>query len=165
MWWEKLINSASIAHKGGGGGGGNKKKPTDPAPDGKPVYPNLPTSITFAPYLPGHQDALAQQMSQGYGAPPQEYLNQMNNLYQETTLPVLHEPVGRTQDALASGDWNMPAETYTTGSFAMDDILGIPSSLPSAFTSDGEPVTPTAPVKKKKKKKYDPFNGQGRPEK
>ncbi|MCP4182315.1 MAG: hypothetical protein GY761_03225 [Hyphomicrobiales bacterium] len=135
MWWETLINSASVAHKGGGGGGGsNSKKKTSPKQGNKPVYPNLPTSITFSPYLPGHQEALAQQMSQGYGAPPQEYLDQMNNLYQDTTMPVLHEPVGRTKSILANKNWNKPDEAYTTGSFALDSLLGLPSAKPGSFT-------------------------------
>jgi len=55
---------ASVARKGGGGGGrgggGDPKTPATPNP-----YPNLPTPATFQPYMPGPQQAWADQMSLG----------------------------------------------------------------------------------------------------
>lgn len=123
--------------KGGNKNNSSSSAPVEVTPDGKPVYPNLPETMTFSAYSPGQQEALTSQMQRGYGTVPEDMQTHMDQTTADMTIPRLHEPITVTQKALESGDWNMPDQNYSTGSFALDALLGLPSAQPEAFTPGG----------------------------
>ncbi len=125
--------------KGGSNKSSSSSSATPAEQTGKPVYPNLPDALTFDAYMPGQQEAIANQIHQGYGVVPEEMQTHMDQTTADMSIPRLYEPLTVTQDALKSGDWNMPDENYTSGSFALDALLGLPSAQPSAFTPGGVP--------------------------
>lgn len=128
--------------KGGSGGGDPQVDPTT----GKPIYPNLPGQMQFDAYMPGQKEALTSQLQAGYGSLPKDMNTHMGQTTADMTIPRLREPISVTQEALKSGDWNMPDQNYSTGSFALDALLGLPSAQPAAFTPGGVVPTPVPKV-------------------
>jgi len=47
----------------------------------------------------------------------------MDGMYRETQVPMLNEPI--TQTMAGMKEFDDPAEGYSTGSFALDALLGI----------------------------------------
>jgi len=63
----------------GGGSGGSKKK-TETKKD-EPVIPGTGPMMTQQPFMPGMDNALAQQLAMGYGGDPATYLAQLMQTY------------------------------------------------------------------------------------
>jgi len=76
-----------------GGNSGNQPLQTQTAeavPSGIPASDPLQMQ-TFPAFSPGQQGLLAQQMQQGFGGSPQDYINAMS-FYRDTQTPVINRP-------------------------------------------------------------------------
>jgi hypothetical protein len=75
-------------------GGSSKNQPlqtqtAEAAPSG---IPSGPVQMqTFPAFSPGQQGLLAQQMQEGFGGSPQDYINAMS-FYRDTQVPVINRP-------------------------------------------------------------------------
>jgi hypothetical protein len=72
------INNSTLA----GMFGGKLPQPTSPAaPDGLPAYLGGGQSMTYPQAMPGQLEAIAAQLSAGFGQPASAYMQQMDALY------------------------------------------------------------------------------------
>lgn len=70
------------------GGGGKKDKGGTPAP----AVPAAPASQTFAPFMPGFDQQIAQQLGMGFGQDPNAILAQLSAMFrpvQAAPAPVI----------------------------------------------------------------------------
>lgn len=105
--WPSEQEIAALKQNGGTGGGGGGGGPTGGNSAGSPMltsptapfdplaalYARMPQQAQFQPFMPGQQNAIAQQLSQGYGAPAQDYMAQMNQIYRPMNLTQMSEPL------------------------------------------------------------------------
>lgn len=68
--------------------GGGSKKPAYQPLSSQIEEPNLVVKkMKYPAFYPGHKEALAEQMTAGYGAPVEENMGLLNQLFQATRLP------------------------------------------------------------------------------
>lgn len=170
------MQQAQTATASGGGSGGKSVgnmllSPTAPYNPAAPMYGNMPSQMQFPAFLPGQQQAIAQQLSQGYGAPAQSYMGQMNKVYSPVNLTQMQEPLTQTMRAFGlqhtgkpgmieamSGGFNPQGYQQwgqSTGSPWLDAMFG----LNAAQGVPGKGGTAPAPVDPKKKKKSQAATG------
>lgn len=70
-------------------GGSSKKSSTDSA--ATTPTPQQPT-MTVQPFMPGMQQALADQLAMGYGQQPADIMAYLSNIYKPMTLPDYSKP-------------------------------------------------------------------------
>jgi hypothetical protein len=127
-----------------------------------PAYGGMPQQVNFPAFMPGQQEGIAQQLSQGYGASPQSYMDQMNALYRPVNMTQLSEPLTASMRAWGlkpsgrpgvveprDGGFN-PSDFQQygmqTGSPWLDAMFGLQAQM-------GVPGATPAPVVDPKKKK------------
>lgn len=130
---------------------------------GAPVYGNMPMGVNMPAFMPGQQEAIANQLSQAYGQPASAYQQQMGQVYAPMNTTRLFEPITTTARAFGMehagkpGQWEtdkkdgMNPEGYQqwgmdTNSPWLNQIFGLKPGLP-----DPAAVVPEE-VKKKKTK-------------
>lgn len=76
------------------GGGGSKKKssPKDKTSDAVPAYLGGGVNTTFPQAMPGQLEAIAAQLSAGYGKPQATNMAFLDNLYSPMNVPMLPAP-------------------------------------------------------------------------
>lgn len=85
--------------------------------------------MTFQPHFPGALDAIASQLSQGFGGN-----FSFGDLYRPMDIPTFNEPISSTQAALA--DKKKKYAAPNTGIPSLDAILAKPITLPSDKDKD-----------------------------
>lgn len=78
-------------------GGGSKKKKSssnNSANEAVPAYLGGGVNSTFPQAMPGQIEAIAAQLSAGYGAPVAQNMAFLDNLYSPMTVPMQSAPVG-----------------------------------------------------------------------
>jgi hypothetical protein len=157
--------SGSGGNGGGGGGGGSggggdifQGKTLDYLPT-RPQYGNMPQMQNFPAFMPGQQEAIAQQLSQGFGAPQQSYMEQMNALYKPVGMTQLSEPLTQSMRAWGLKPSGQPggvegsiSDGYQqygmeTGSPWLDKMFGLQSGMGSTAPAAAGPVNPWDPNK------------------
>ena len=129
-----------------------------------PAYGAMPQQVNFPAFMPGQQEGIAQQLSQGYGASPQSYMEQMNALYKPVGMTQLSEPLTQTMRAWGLKPNGQPGgvegsitggyQQYgmQTGSPWLDQMFGLRAAMGNA-PAGGAVVDPGFPDPKKKKTK------------
>jgi len=110
-------------------------------------YANMPQGINFPAFMPGQQQAIANQLSSAYGAPAADYNAQMSSIYAPMNTTRLFEPITTTARAFGlkpgenPGQWsagdNFNKKNYQqwgqqTNSPFLQSIFGLKSRTPSA---------------------------------
>ena len=161
--WNKYQNDLAAqaprleAGSGGGGGGGKDNLAalfqgvTAPYNASAPNYGAMPQMQNFPAFMPGQMEGIASQLSQGFGAPQQSYMDQMNQIYRPVGLTQMSEPLTQTMRAWGlkpsgepggvSGSISGGYQQYgqQTGSPMLDSMFGLQPSVPAP---DAAPVTP-----------------------
>jgi len=89
--------------------------PTAPFNASAANYGAMPQQMNFPAFMPGQQQAIAQQMAQGYGQPAQSYMDQMNQIYRPVGVTAMSEPLTQTMRA-----WGLQSTGKPGGVEAMD---------------------------------------------
>lgn len=122
-------------------GGGSKNKPET---KGKLNYPGAPTAMSIPQAMPGQLEAIAQQMSAGFGSTPAANMGQMDALYSPMNLMRFSEPISTTTERYAAGKGAY--NPLNTGNLTLDEILM--GKKPGELTKPmlpGKPSTPSTP--------------------
>jgi hypothetical protein len=129
---------------GGGGGDIFQGKTLDYLPT-RPEYGNMPQMQNFPAFMPGQMEGIAAQLSQGFGAPQQSYMDQMAALYRPVGMTQLQEPLtqsmrqwglqpsGQPGEVEKDGKFNKPKyQQYgmQTGSPWLDQMFGLKAQIP-----------------------------------
>jgi hypothetical protein len=97
--------SGSMPVSGSGGGGGSNNLSglfqgvTAPYNASAPNYGAMPQQQMFPAFMPGQMEGIASQLSQGFGAPQQSYMDQMAALYKPVGLTQMSEPLTQSMRA------------------------------------------------------------------
>ena len=91
------------------------QSPTAPYNAAAPNYGAMPQQITMPAFMPGQQQAIAQQLSQGYGQPQQSYMDAMNSYYAPVNMTRMTEPLTQSMRA-----WGLQTNGQPGGVEAME---------------------------------------------
>ena len=131
---------------GGGGGGDIFQGKTLPYQAARPEYGNMPQQFSMPAFMPGQMEGIAAQLSQGFGAPQQSYMDQMAALYRPVGMTQLQEPLtqsmrqwglqpsGQPGEVEKDGKFNKPKyQQYgmQTGSPWLDQMFGLKPQTPT----------------------------------
>jgi hypothetical protein len=151
--------STPAPSKDGGNLGALFQGQTAPYNASAPNYGAMPQMQNFPAFMPGQQEAIAQQLSQGFGAPQQSYMEQMNALYKPVGMTQLSEPLTQSMRAWGlkpsgqpggvSGNITGGYQQYgmETGSPWLDKMFGLQSGMGSTAPAAAGPVNPWDPNK------------------
>lgn len=127
-----------------------------------PNYGAMPQQVNMPAFMPGFQDAIAQQMSQGYGASPQSYTDAMNQYYKPVSMTQLSEPLTQSMRAWGLKPNGQPGgvegtisggyQQYgmSTGSPWLDAMFGLQATAGTPAAPAPAPASPLDDPKKKR---------------
>jgi hypothetical protein len=128
----------------GGGGGGSVGKTLSYSPNRR-QYANMPQQLSMPAFMPGQMEGIAAQLSQGFGAPQQSYVDMLSSMYRPTSATMLSEPLTQTMDQWGLEHGGNPADInkdgkynpkkyqqygMQTGSPWLDQMFGLKAQVP-----------------------------------